>query len=228
MRRFCVETLPCDTQLYLLDGTEGHHLVHVLRCKVGDKIELFDGQGTSVECEVITLAASTAGLQPLHAPKKQKATPVRMLCIAQVKTNALDVSIRMATEVGITHIVVFVAGRSIARAEKISRWSRIATAAAKQCGRNDVPKIQWFRSIKEAEAMMSTIVERRLIALPGSPPYKANSSTSCSIIVGPEGGFTPEEVNWALQNGFHSVGLSPWTLRADTAATLAAACIGSL
>jgi 16S rRNA (uracil1498-N3)-methyltransferase len=148
-----------------------------------------------------------------------------MLCLAQVKTNALDVSVRMATEVGITHIAVFVSERSIARADKVNRWGRIAMAAAKQCGRNDIPDIQWFKNMQDMGKMVSETVAHRFIALPGAPSSKIPTDSHTSILVGPEGGFTPKEVTWALENGFQSVGLSQWTLRADTAASLAAAFI---
>jgi 16S rRNA (uracil1498-N3)-methyltransferase len=143
-----------------------------------------------------------------------------------LKPKALDLAIRTITEIGLTHLVVFVAERSNARNCRLDRWQRLLTAAAKQCGRSEWPTIQWCESPQEALASLPATVQTHFIATPSTPSAPAPTGPS-SIWVGPEGGFTEAETQWALQSQFVPVGLGHWTLRADTAATLAAAHISA-
>jgi len=210
----------------MLDGSEGHHLTQVLRCREGDTIELFDGNGSSSICLVVSVLPGRAEVKASRALTVDQAEHPSVLCLAQIKPKAMDIAIRMATEVGITHLVIFPAQRSNARGERLERWQRVATAAAKQCGRSDLPKIAWSKSLHDVVNALPAEIETLLIAVPGAERQQTPHQ-SAAILVGPEGGWNEDEIRWALANGFSPVSLGHWTLKAETAATLAAAHVSA-
>lgn len=227
MRRFKFSPLPNSSDPFTLDGPEAHHLLRVLRAKVGDSVQIFDGQGWSIDCRITACDADTIDLTPIGAPvhEPQSPTPSSALIIAQVKPKALDVAIRMATEVGISTLIIFPAAHSISREPKLERWSRLSVAAAKQCGRNTLPRVLWAPSLQEAWALIPEEIDLRLVAHPNSESNDATTSSPKAIFVGPEGGFRTEEVTWLCDQGAQLLSLGQWILRADTAATVAAAML---
>ena len=226
MRRVCVPTVPAKDEVIDISGKESHHLTNVLRCQVTDTISLFDGDGNSNHCRILEIGKGLVRVQGLADIENSSHAIPRVLCIAQTKPKALDMAIRSSTEVGITHLFVFCASRSVNRSERIERWIRIATAAAKQCGRSDIPTIQWYSSMRQMLDMLPTSINQRFIAQPNATQLRCEVSPS-AILVGPEGGFTDAEIELAMGVEFNPVGLADWTLRADTAAILAAGYICS-
>lgn len=227
MRRFKLSPLPHSSVPFKLEGTEAHHLLRVLRAKVGDTVQVFDGQGWSIDCRITACDGDTIDLIPIEAPvhEPQSTTPPSALIIAQVKPKALDVAIRMATEVGISILIIFPSAHSISREPKLERWSRLSVAAAKQCGRNTLPQVLWAPSLQEAWNLIPKDIDLRLVAHPNSESIVSTASSAKAIFVGPEGGFRTEEVTWLCDQGAQLLSLGQWILRADTAATVAAAML---
>jgi len=225
MRRFKLTPLPTSAVPFELDGAEAHHLLHVLRAKVGDSVQMFDGLGSSLDCKIITCDSDIVRLEPIGVPQCQvSADELRtVLVMAQVKPKALDVVIRMATELGVTEFIIFPSAHSISREPKLERWSRLSVAAAKQCGRNTLPKLTWLPSLAEAWNAISDEITVRLVAHPNADSEAPTQSIPTAIFVGPEGGFRDDEVAWLCEHGAFPITLGQWVLRADTAATVAAA-----
>jgi len=215
-RRFRVDALPSES--VLLDAAASHHLLRVLRLGVGARVLVFDGQGQQRVVQVQEVVEGQARVCPdgpvQHAAPDQPAH----LLLAQLKPKAQDVALRMAVEAGVTHVCVFRAQRSLRRPPRLDRWSRLAQAAAQQCGRADLPELSTASSLLDAiDALPSGT--GTWIALPGAEP--APVQAPAAAIVGPEGGLTEREVEQALSAGARPLGLGHWTLRADTAAALA-------
>ena len=222
MRRFQVTALPTTSGAVVELDTEGsHHLLKVLRGRKGSSFLLFDGSGQEAAATLSTSEEGLAQLTLTEAPHtRPEPTPLHLV-MAIVKGPAMDRAVRMATECGVTHIHPVVARHSVARGEKTDRWERIAKSAAQQCGRADVPEVLPVAKLFEALGRLDADVDIR-IAQPGEA--RAEQATGpAAVVIGPEGGFTPDEIMRALDLGAMPIGLGPNILRADTAAAVALA-----
>ena len=223
MRRFKHTPLPSSSEPFELDGPEAHHLLRVLRSKVGDIIQLFDGHGWSVSCAVAAIDGDRISLAPVGALEKQSTTTRTTLVLAQVKPKAMDVTLRMATELGISDIIIFPSAHSISREPKLERWSRLTVAAAKQCGRDILPNVLWVSSLENAWNALAQETDQCFVAHPRISSPDTPPSFHCgAVFVGPEGGFREDEVGWLRSQGAALLDLGEWVLRADTAAVVAA------
>lgn len=206
-----------------LSPEAGHHLCRVLRVGVGQPVLLFDGEGLEATAVVIDDAPTAARLELREAPRPCRPAARVHLALGLLKGPAMDDAVRMATEAGMTDLHPVLARRSVATGDRIDRWERIAASAAQQCGRADVPAIRPPLRLAEVLRALADVPDRR-VALPGADRAMP-AAGDVAVLVGPEGGWTDDEVALALAAGFTPVGLGAWVLRAATAAPVAvAAC----
>lgn len=219
MRRFLVPDLPPVGKNVSLTGPAAHHLLAVARIRVGEKVELFDGQGSVGTAELLTGSSHTAVARILSV---RQATPEHAvhLLLGVAKGPSMDRAIRMATEAGVTTIHPVISKRSVARGDRGERWRRIAVSAAQQCGRGDVPTILPLLPLREAHLPQGA----RWVAHPGSTPPQG-PFLGGTVLVGPEGGLAPDELAWAADADFAPLCLGRWILRTDTAAAIAVAAL---
>lgn len=232
MRRFVVPPAAIAGDRVTVTGTEAHHIATVLRLRPGDRVTVIDGSGTEyvVELERVSPEAVTAhiidrgsGMPPLF----------RLTLLQSVPRGAkMDAIIRMGTELGIAEFVPVLAARSVPTAGgRAERWRRIALEAAKQSRRPDVPLVRdpipFADGVRIASAAQITIVlwegeQRQSLAdvLKGRP-----TPETAALIVGPEGGFEPAEVEAAVAAGAIPASLGPLILRTETAGIAAAAML---
>ncbi len=234
MRRFFISSQAIIQDRAQLSGTEFHHLRHVLRLDTGARVSLYDERGATYQGEILHIGPEYAEVALTHhAPP---ATPAFHLTLAQslLKGRKMDLVIEKATELGVHTIAPFVSARTVARtpagkqAERVARWQHIARAAAKQSG-NLPPEIRSPQSFPNllhsipphAGKIVFSEQERalhlRLFA------RNASQFDALHILVGPEGGFAPEEIEQAKAVGCVSVSLGASVLRAETASMTAVA-----
>ncbi len=206
---------------------EAHHLSTVTRKKKGDTVWAVDGEGTAYEVEILYIEKNEVRAKILRT-RRRIGEPVAEVTLAQgiLKGEKFDWLVEKATEIGVRRIIPLISERSITVAgpQKIARWKRIALSAMKQSGRSILPEISSAQPMKRILAMGSNC-HYRLIAHqgPGSIPLKTSRENrsilnpKSLLIVGPEGGFTKEEIEQAAEQGFTSVTLGPRRLRAETA-----------
>jgi 16S rRNA (uracil1498-N3)-methyltransferase len=234
--RFYAPGLSMDSPTVDLPREEAEHLSRVLRLRVGDPVQVFDGRGREFcgkVCQVGKASATVTiegDVTPPHEPS------VRLTLVQAVpKGDAMDRIVRDATMLGVAAILPLVCARaevSLHRLEasgRVDRWQRIAVASVKQCGRAVVPVVLHPQTL---EACLGHIdaARRYLLAEPGllsTAPSGVRSVSgerapaSALLIVGPEGGWTPDEVEAARLAGCTRLTLGPRTLRADAAAAVA-------
>ena len=204
----------------------------VLRMKKGDLLTLFAGTGW--EYETIIRRLSTEGIVVEVTGKSFSRGRGIYLTLMQSlpKANKMDFIVQKATELGADRIVPFHSVRSVPRISsekipsKVMRWRNIAVEAARQCGRTDIPEICGIVSFEEAILWpgMETLkmifweeeFERSIKQVLNDTQYEGIKDV-CAII-GPEGGFTKEEVVNAGEKGFVSVSLGKQVLKVETAA----------
>lgn len=225
-RLYCELSLSDGAQLSL-SRDESHYLVAVMRRKTGDKVRLFnakDGEWmariTAADRKSVSLTVETL----LRAPQ---AVPDLELLFAPVKKSRTDFIVEKATELGVRHIRPVLTQRTIADKVRIDRLAALAREAAEQTERFDLPEIS------DAEKLSRVLdqwpADRVLIycdeagnALPMAEALKGRAREKAAILIGPEGGFSPEERAQIRALPFAiPVSLGPRILRADTAAAAA-------
>ena len=212
----------------VLGKEEARHLQTVLRVKPGDIIQLFDGQGhtrtttvTVVEKNSLTLTA----VEPVVSHPQAPCSITLFVCIS--KGKHMDWTLEKAVELGVARIVPVISDRTIVRVDaddretKADRWMRIAEEAARQSGRAWLPEILTPRSFKESLALVQQTTPTFVAALtPNAKPLRdALQATpqQAGWFVGPEGDFTPNELQRLMDAGAVPVSLGPLVLRAETA-----------
>jgi 16S rRNA (uracil1498-N3)-methyltransferase len=226
--RFFLSTSPRDGRA-VLDGDEARHLARVLRCAVGDPICVFDGTGTEWPARVASIARDQVIVE-LGEPVCDEPPPgVRLtVAVALPKGERQKWLVEKLTELGTGRLVPLVTTRGVAEPTPaaVERLRRGVIEACKQCGRRTLMEIGMPQSIGElvgARHPGSWIV----VADPGAPPLAAGAASARGLaviaLVGPEGGFTPEEFAALDAAGIERVGLGPHVLRVETAAIAVAA-----
>jgi 16S rRNA (uracil1498-N3)-methyltransferase len=216
-----------DRPIVELPGDEAHHLKHVLRLRVGDAVAVFDGAGrewTGRVTESGRNGVSVALGKPID-PVPEPGTRV-VLAIGLLKGEQMDSVIRDATMLGVAEIVpmitahVAVSGRARESEKAIGRWSRVAIASARQCGRAVVPRIgsitEFETILREAARDQTVIATEPAVASAAVLPAPERPKTAL-VLVGPEGGWSREEIELALLEGARPRQLGPRTLRAESA-----------
>ncbi|MCS7080650.1 MAG: 16S rRNA (uracil(1498)-N(3))-methyltransferase [Chloracidobacterium sp.] len=222
-------------EVYLPDD-EAHHAVHVLRIRVGETVNVFDGQGRAF-CAVVT-EASKRGVRLVPAePLPSNESPLDLtLAAALLKADKFEWVIQKAVELGVTRIVPLVTRHvepGLVRglsAERLSRWARISREATKQCGRSRLTPVTAPRPLAEVTAMEGVkffFTEHggqswsRIVKGIDTPP------SVVTAFVGPEGGWSHDERTRAVADGAHLVTLGRRILRAETAGILAVGLLQS-
>lgn len=229
MHRFYVPDLPHEGALVALSDQEARHLTQVLRLELGDQVRLFDGRGREHEARVEVAAKQRAevrvGAEAAAAPE----VPVRLaLAAALLKGDKFDDVVRDAVMLGVHVVHPLVTARTevpAARAGKVSRverWKRVSLNSVKQCGRAVVPDIEEPQTLADALTHLPrpliALVEPSLAAGTSAVPQRPDTAT---VLVGPEGGWSPAEVEALVAAGATLFSLGGRTLRADAAPLVA-------
>ena len=214
-----------------LTDEEAHHLARVRRIRRGERVQIFDGSG--IECDAIVreIGRNEVVLSIEIRQQVDRELPFALtLGCSPAKGDRLRWLVEKATELGVTRFVPILTERANEQArglsaEKTKRW---VIEACKQCGRNQLMEVSAVLSWKDFLEACSSAKLRLLASPTGQPLHSidvAAARSGVAMAVGPEGGFTPEELNLAAQFGWQFVSLGPRTLRVETAALAAVAWI---
>ncbi|MBM4319136.1 MAG: 16S rRNA (uracil(1498)-N(3))-methyltransferase [Deltaproteobacteria bacterium] len=225
----------CGEEL-LVRGSAHHYLARVLRLEAGQQLTLFDGMGQ--ERTATVRGAERDGLLLALGPLRLSAVPegeARVLLLAGMTRGAgLDRVVRETTELGVSELCPVLTEHSVAvpgperRGARQQRWQRVAVQAARQCGRATVPRVHAPLALAQACSRLEEEAESWPVRLVGWPGESHGLSLSpaggvrgVALLVGPEGGLSPQELQLVEQHGFCRFGLGPRILRAETAALVA-------
>lgn len=232
-RRFhaAVEAFSRDHTSVNLSGDEARHLRSVLRLGPGDRVYVFNGIGNEFECEVAEFGKDTVRLIVLSEVEPARPeSPLRLvLAIALLKGDKFDLVVQKATELGAVAFAPLETERADIRLrddadsrKRVQRWQRIALEAAKQSGRALIPQIfqpQTLTSfIEEKAGVRLFLAERDGDSLQQVVTAIKVRPLSVTAIVGPEGGWTDQDIEFARAEGCSIVTLGGRILRAETAA----------
>lgn len=219
-----------------LTAADVHYLSHVLRLAPGAELEVFDGEGGAFAARV-TQAGEDLSLA-LGPRRDVPGARARVhLAFALARGERCDLVVQKATELGVAALAPLEAARSVVRldgerrAERVRRWQRIAAEAARQCGRADVPAVSAPAPVATAIAGAPEGFRAVLLYEGGGEPLADVVEPTAGghlLLVGPEGGFTPGEVEAAVAAGARLATLGPRILRFETAAIAAVALVQHL
>jgi 16S rRNA (uracil1498-N3)-methyltransferase len=225
-------------QRFLVDASDGeevvfspeqtHQLRNVLRLRAGDQVKVFDGV---TDWDVLVQLTSHATARVVHrCPQRPEARTQLIAYPALLRREKFETVLQKLTELGVQTIVPMLTARCVVRDERrLERWRAIVREATEQCGRGRVPSIGPLvpfdaavsQSSEHGVALMAYEEERTQTVRDAL----AERPGSVSLLIGPEGGFSPDEAHRAGAAGVRLVTLGPRVLRAETAALVLATLV---
>ncbi len=238
--RYFLET-PIAGEHATLQGSQAHHLLHVMRVKVGDAVMLFDGSGAELTARVQSMGRNSLELAVLARKVVDRELAVAItIGVALPKGDRQKWLVEKLTELGAARLVPLETHRGVAQplSSAIDRLHRTVIEASKQCRRNRLMKIAAPQTLEQFVTDVES-PSARLIAHPGGEAmlasfdrlrrdYANGDVHSIAIAIGPEGGFADEELAAAAAAGWTSIDLGARILRVETAAVAWASIAGLL
>ena len=232
-RYFIEETLVPGSS-YKMTGSEFHHLAHVMRTKKGETIEVVNGRGLLADAVVEHFGKDHANLV-IHGCLKDEGMHPPRLILAQAipKPNRLDFILEKGTELGVDQFCLFPGHGSVKKEifpHQIERMRHLTIAAMKQCGRLDLPTLEFKPPLGEWSFAQEFLLYFGDVE-PKAPPFEALMQEICDAKVpvlfftGPESGFNDAEVDALKRLGAKGVKLHNNILRTDTASLVALSLI---
>jgi 16S rRNA (uracil1498-N3)-methyltransferase len=213
-----------------IDSSESHHIIHVKRLKTGDKIVLFNGMGDECSAEIVEISGSKVKVELSQSKTISKENRVGIdIAFAIPKGKRSHFLIQKCTELGVRKLIPINYAHSVVKlkaesSEKIEKWRKIAIEAAKQCERNTITEIG---EVVDFENVLKTVDSYDLLLFACNQPDSNNLKNTLhehpkpnNIVsfIGPEGGFTSNEMEMAKRAKCEFVSLGQRTLRVETAA----------
>ena len=239
MDRFFVEkkNINLENNTCIIEGEDVKHISKVLRCKIGEEIEVCDKDNTEYICEITNINKDKVQLNIIDKVDIKRESNVRIrLYQGLPKGPKMEIILQKLTEVGVDEIILVQTKRSVAKVDekkedkKFERWERIIYEAAKQSKRGIIPKLKGILSFKEAlEDMKNNDMNicpyenERTVSI--KKAIKNANIDSIGIFVGPEGGITEEEIESIQEIGASVVSLGPRILRTETASVVASSIV---
>lgn len=204
-----------------------HYLSRVLRLSVDAELRIFNGQGGEYQARISEASKNSVSLAVGGFNATDNSSPLHIhLGISISKGDRMDFVVQKATELGVSEISLLISERTEVKLKgdriekRIDHWQKVAISACEQCGCNRVPIIHppvnlrdWVRNCQEPV---------KLVMQPGtSKTFEQEKPGSVALLVGPEGGFSDQEIETANQAGFGSITLGPRILRTETAPLVA-------
>lgn len=229
IRLFSATPLSADIE-WLPNDAQSHYLLNVLRLKIGDEIKVFDGQNGEYVGKIVSLSKKNCTVKILQKVRDMKYCPDLWLLFAPVKKDKTDFIIAGATELGVSKIIPTLTKRTITERIKTERYEAQVIEACEQCRRLDIPQISDPQSL---EKILETWSQDRILYFMDETGnggdiqtvFKNASTAKAAILVGPEGGFSDEELQLLRQKNFaKAVSLGERILRAETAVHAALSC----
>jgi 16S rRNA (uracil1498-N3)-methyltransferase len=235
MRYFFVEAGALQQPVAAIEGSDVRHIKNVLRLKPGDQIRVFDGEGYEYEARIHRFCAGRVEIKIARKFPGTKESPVQIsVAQALLKEKKMDRLLRHLCELGMIRWMPFISERSVPRPDekrlsaRAQRWDKIVKESCKQCQRSKLPDIIGALSFEDVLAYgqscdltivfyenESATLKARMASNPPAPAKKI------LLILGPEGGFSDQEIEKARTAGCVIAGLGARILRAETAAIAA-------
>jgi 16S rRNA (uracil1498-N3)-methyltransferase len=242
--------LYCPTSLHNgavidLPSAVAHHASRVLRLREGDAVTLFNGEGGEFEARLTRIESRLVSAAVGKHHEVERESPLKVTLLQGLAgAERMDYVIQKAVEMGVAAIAPVTTARSVTRLDaaragkRALHWRSVIVASCEQCGRNRLPLLHSLRdfdaalgSLDPAESGATIGAALSLVLSPGegsSLTELDRPSGAIRLLIGPEGGLSPDEFAAAQRAGFHSVRLGPRVLRTETAGVAVLAAMNAL
>ncbi len=241
MRRFFFRPEERNGDTVTLDEAESHHVKRVLRLGVGDALELLDGSGALYVAEIVNIEKQVkVVITSMHAEKDEDA-PSLWVGQGLLKAKKMDSVIQKCTELGVTHFTPFISSRCQGRPDtrqlqkKHERWLRIIEESCKQCSRSRKMVLENPVDFDRAlQANTGLKREKKLLLWEEEQSVRlqdvglGSGFDGVQLLLGPEGGFSRDEIESSRRQGWQTVSLGQRILRAETATYASVAIVQHL
>lgn len=222
VHRFYTSTPITNNKFDITDRDIIHQWKSVFRYNVGSQVILFDGSGTDYLCMITSLRNLGATVEVIENKEISMKRNNVFLCMALVKKDNFELIAQKVTEIGVTHIVPILCEHSEKRKLNFERLNKIVLEASEQSGRGDIPTIHEVMKIEEV-FKKGILPQEKIVLHPEGDTLKKylsglHEAKSFAVFVGPEGGFTPKELELLKSYNVPIVSLGSQILRAETAA----------
>lgn len=221
-----------------LDGDRARYLSRALRAHVGDKLNVFNGEGAEWTAAILHISKNTVTLRVENSHEAGTESPLKIHLVQGIsRGERMDLVVQKATELGVKRITPVITEYGVvkldeARANKRrDHWQKIATSAVEHTGRVRLPLVDAPIPLKNWFGDKPKKVDTELILKPGAPTALVSMpapETKVCVLIGPEGGFSDSEYEDAEIAGFKAVSLGPRILHTETAAIATLAVLQSL
>ncbi len=232
MPKFFVESKCINDHTVTLEGDNARHIGSVLRGRLGDMITVCDGEGRDYQCEITAIDKKTVTANIVDIFTNNSEPDIKITLYQGLpKSDKMELVIQKCIEIGADRIVPVNTEHTVVKLDgkedkKLVRWNKIAESAAKQCGRGKIPKVSgimdFYAAVDEAVELDGAIIpyeKEREGMLKGF--IKNFRGRTIGIFIGPEGGFSEKEIEYAVSKGIVSVTLGKRILRTETAGLVA-------
>ena len=222
-----------DVENVELTGSAGHYLARVLRVSKGDAVTLFNGDGNDYSGEIADIKSKRVLVRITRSGPAGNESPLKISLVQAIcRGERMDNALQKATELGVSGIQPLMCHRVGVRLDqtrqlkRMKHWQAVVISACEQSGRATVPEVKeplsigdWLsRACASTSVVLHPVAKVSLSALPVT-------ADSLSVLVGPEGGFTEEEVEQLCSHGAVAASLGPRILRTETAGPAAIAVL---
>ena len=224
-----------------LSESAARHAARVLRLKEGDCLTVFDGSGGECAARIARVGRDTVAVDVMQWSDVERESPIDITLVQALQSGEkMDLTVQKAVELGVRRIVPVTSQRSVVRLEgeraqrRVAHWQAVAVSACEQCGRNRVPEVcdlvglrQWLARPASGDETVRVLLDpRSLDTLDSLNPPRDGGRVE--LLIGAEGGLSPEETELALRAGFNGVRMGPRVLRTETAGLAALAVMQCL
>ncbi|GAB4192174.1 MAG: 16S rRNA (uracil(1498)-N(3))-methyltransferase [Calditrichia bacterium] len=229
--QFYIPNLTTKNTEIILPEEESHHIIHVLRMKTGETIRLTNGKGLRCNAVISDISHGKATCTIENKEQVSPEKPSIILAAALIKESHFEWLLEKATELGVSEIVPLITKRVTHKRFRRQRLEKIIVSAMKQSQRCYLPvlhepiPVHAFLTHLDAEENPVCILFEKMKGAQPLSQVSLNRSDKMFLTIGPEGGFTDDEVDQFLKTGFIAASLGEYRLRAETAAITALAQI---
>lgn len=218
----------------VIDGAESFHLHRVLRTRTGEKILATDGDGKTLLCVVTSIGKDRIVCEVVEEYDNLNAPP-REFCIAMASLKPMskvETALEKCTELGARQFLLFNSERSESVMLRLERLQGIIKSAVKQSLRSRIPEIKFAPNLEEA-AVHGRSYDKKLVLhekardMISGPDNRIATGVSAIALIGPEGGFSENEIAFLVENGYESLSFGNGRLRSETAAIAAATILST-
>ena len=200
-------------KIFSLNNKNSGHIARVLRLKQGTEIILFDGKNTCCQASLLEISRKSVEIKVGTVSYINNESPLKIHLLQGLsKGDRFDWVVQKAVELGVHSLSPIISARNVLKLDdkrklkKMQHWQGIIESASEQCGRNTLMQLQPISLLKHQ--LLSLPTEIKLMLVPGSNKQisLATASTgSLTLLIGPEGGFTEDEIEQAQHNGFEGI-----------------------